>query len=140
MKTTDPRPTRRQFRRWLQRLVRPCQSQQIVYRWHRVLPYDLQRRWIIWCLKFRYRRNQIRILFHKALYRFYLCRKSVVLFVRRCLIRFHMFRAERELVTKYGRNWRSGVINDECVKALKVFDNVHRVFRILPNARGERRG
>src|SRR5947207_8723465 len=46
-----------------------------------------------------------------------------------------MFRAERELVTKYGRNWRSGVINDECVNALKVFDNVHRVFRILPNAK-----
>ena len=77
-------------------------------------------------------RLQLLILLHQTLYCLYLCRKSVTLFVRRCLIRFRLFQSERELVAKQGRNWRLCVLNNECVEALKVFNYIHRV--LTPNS------
>jgi len=38
------------------------------------------------------------------------------------LIRYHLFRAERCLIEKYGYNWRH-ILNDECTQWLKTFND-----------------
>ena len=73
-------------------------------------------------------RNNCLILFHKAVYRFYLCRKRLLLARNRIRMRLSLLKAERQLVAKYGRNWREGVLNYERVQALKVFEYVHSVM------------
>lgn len=73
-------------------------------------------------------RNNIRILFHKSLYRFYLVRKRLVLLVSSLRVRFRLFQTERKLIAKYGRDWRLRVLNDECVQSLETFRYVHGVM------------
>ena len=73
-------------------------------------------------------RNQCLILVHKALYGFYLSRKRLILFVRRCLIRFNLFRYRCQLVAKHGRNWRLCVGDYEVVQFLQMEKCIHGVF------------
>ena len=54
-------------------------------------------------LRARVRRNQRLVFFHEAVYRLYLCRESLILFVRRCLIRLNLLSRECKLIAKYGR-------------------------------------
>lgn len=79
--------------------------------------------------------NKCRILFHKSVYSFYLCRKRLLLpfYVRRA--RLSLLNAERELVAKHGRDWRLCVFDDQVIEFLKVSEYVHSVMR--PNAPGE---
>ena len=83
-------------------------------------------------IRFRIRRNQLLILYHQALYFFYLRRKRLVLAIYGVRLRLSLFRCNRELVAKYGRNWRSGVLNYECVKFLEFSEYVHK--HVLTNA------
>jgi hypothetical protein len=88
----------------------------------------LVRQPIWWSLKGSQFILQCRIIFHKSLYRFYLCRKCVVLFVSARLVRFRLFQAERKLIAQYGRDWRLRVFNNECVESLKMFDKIHTMM------------
>lgn len=74
----------------------------------------------------RYLRNVVLILFHKALYRFYLLRKRLLLplYIRRT--RLSLLKAERYLVAKHGRDWRLCVFDDQVVQFLKVRDDIHK--------------
>jgi hypothetical protein len=65
------------------------------------------------------------ILFHKALYCFYLLRKRLVLpfYIRRT--RLSLLNAERHLVAKHGRDWRLCVFDDQVVQFLKLRDDIH---------------
>lgn len=109
--------------RWSERvgrflLMRPCASCANLAVWR--ARYRLKTRKLgIQCL----------ILFHKALYRFYLARKCVVLAYSRLRVRLSLLKAERKLIAKYGRNWRSGVLNYERIEAVKTFENVHARMR-----------
>jgi len=90
-------------------------------------------------LKLRYRRNQIRILWHKALYRVLLLRKRLLepLYINR--VRLSLLNAERELIAKHGCDWRLCLFDDQVVKFLEVRDNIHK-RAWWPNAGTERRG
>lgn len=80
------------------------------------------------CLGLLILRNDVLILLLKLGYRFCLARKNLILFVRRCLIRFSLFNYNRKLCAKYGRNWRTGTLNYECVQFLEVVDYCHKVM------------
>jgi len=82
----------------------------------------------------RLRSLQLRIFGHQLLYLFYLCRKRLVLFVRRCLIRFRLFRSERKLMAKHGRDWRLCTFDDEVVQFLKASDYAAAVLSPPPHA------
>jgi len=73
-------------------------------------------------------RNKLLILFHKALYGFYLCRKRLLLPLHRRRMRLSLLNCEREFVAKYGCDWRLRVFDDEVVKFLKMREYVHRVL------------
>lgn len=69
--------------------------------------------------------NNFRILFHQTLYFIYLTRKRLVLFGHGIRVRFSLFKCERQLIAKYGRNWRCRVLNDEIIQFLQISDYIH---------------
>lgn len=76
----------------------------------------------------RYLFNHFRILFHKSLYGFYLCRKRFLLPLHRRRMRISLLNAESEFAAKYGCDWRLRVFDDEVVKFLKMREYVHGVL------------
>ena len=97
--------------------------------WH--LVDDVYRWWIILCLKTRDRRSRLPIFLLKCRYRLCLRRKSLILFVRRCLIRLNLFSRERKLVAKYGSRWRLCVLDNEVVELLELVKHTHGVIQLL---------
>jgi len=72
--------------------------------------------------------NKFLICFLKSGDRFCLSRKSVILFVRRCLICLNLFSCERKLIAKHGSDWRLRVFDNEFVEFLKLVEHAHSVI------------
>src|SRR2546429_7892739 len=100
---------------WLKRLVRRLVRSQI-----NIWTPSETNLWLRWSLKLRIFRNKclilrnnLLILYHKALYRFYLCTKRDGLPLHRIHMRRRLVDTERQLVAKYGCDWRLRVFDDE---------------------------
>lgn len=79
-------------------------------------------------LRLRILRNNLLILFLKCRYRFCLCRKSLILFIRGGLIGLNLFSRERKLIAKHGPNWRLCVFDYEVVEFLELLKHAHAVI------------
>jgi len=86
----------------------------------------------MWCLKLRYRRNQLLIFLLQRRYGFCLLRKGLILFVGRCLICLDLLACECKLIAKHGLNWRDCVFDNQVVEFLKLLHHAHGV--IMPNS------
>ena len=76
----------------------------------------------------RYLSIKCRLGFALALYRFYLCRKRLLLPFHRRRVRLSLLNAEREFVAKYGCDWRLCVFDDQVVQFLEMRKYVHDVL------------
>lgn len=73
----------------------------------------------------------------KLRYRLCLCRKCLILSVRRRLIRLNLLARERKLVAKHGANWRLRVFDNEVIEFLELVNHAHSVM-VMPNGKAHR--